>query len=1672
VDQGAAASVTLTTKQLQDIIQGAITGVLAAHPAPAAIPAPAPPAVPSYLKRPDRPDVDLGCNEGQWAFFLDEWGLYKRRCNLKAADTTLELRACCSAELKKELFDFVGASTLNTLDENALVAQIKTLAVKGKNKAVHRQEFYSMHQEPGQPIQAFVAKLRSKAEHCQFTLECTNADCSHQSNSYAESMVADQMVVGCCDKDIQGEILAKDAQLVRYQEKFDLIQALEEGKRAKSQLGTESSVAAHKSQYQRNQRQQKITGSGPPQQENPKPKQQENPKPKREPYGCSGCGSKDHGRGTRLPRATNCPAWTATCDHCRAVGHTPQVCRKRQTGPTPRFYDGSGHNTASSGTAEGTSYFFTFNEDKAITEHQNDHAFYEQLRADNERAWKQTRIASSRTNMCTKIILPHMEWIGSDGSFRHRDPRHLPKLQVQLSVLHDAHKNFGREIPATTLRNVHDGVIVNSCADTGAQTCASGLEILKVLNVSEKFLIPTSHRIIGVTQSCMDIAGVLLLKIEAEGRISRQVVYVSRNTKGFYLSEQAQIDLGVLPVDYPIANCFPPRSSIVASSDEAHVLNPTAPCGCLARSSTPPRPDQLPFSPTPENRDALEKWLLDYYGASAFNTCQHQQLPKMSGRPLDIHLREDAQPKAYHCPIPVPHHWKKQVKADLDRDVRLGIIEPVPPGTPTIWCSKMVVVPKKDGSPRRTVDLQQLNAATYRETHHTPSPFNQASVVPPHTKKTVLDAWNGYHSMPLSPAARDATTFITEWGRYRYLGSPQGFHAAGDGYTKRFDDITVDCKRKAKCIDDTVLWDTNIEKSFWHTVEYITTCNDGGIIFNPKKFHFAMDEVDFAGFTLSSVGIKPMKEILTAIKNFPTPTDITGARSWFGLINQVAYAFSMTSEMQPFRDLLKPGRTWFWDETLNNLFEKSKEAVALMVENGVRSFEIGRATCLATDWSKDGVGFVLLQKHCLCTMDLAPNCCKEGWRLVFAGSRFTTDAESRYAPVEGEALAVIDALEKCRMFILGCPNLVVAVDHKPLLKILGDRRLEDIANPRLFHLKEKSLLYRFSMRHVPGKWHAGPDACSRYPSPTMSAITSTLRQPATMHEQHLSLDVNRHVESRIMAAMAGSGYTDGIDIRAITWDRVKDYAARDEVIQSLTKAIQHGLPDNKQDLPLSLQPFWNVRTELSCLDGVPLYKDRIIVPAALRTEVLDSLHSAHQGVVGMKARARASVYWPGITGAITNRRAQCKICDRIGPSQPAEPLSSPPTPEYPFDQVVADYFSLSGIKYLVYADRYTGWVVIIKSQPGEADAVSLKKHLRMLFGVYGAPRELSTDGGPPFNSHGIRQFLGIWGVSHRLSSAYYAQSNGRAELAVKVAKRILWGNAGPQGNVNSDRVARALLQHRNTPLQGINLSPAQLLYGRTMRDCIPTLAEANKIRPEWQMVSEDRELALAKRNHKNAERYNEHTKLLADLELGNHVAVQNQTGPRANKWEKTGTVVEKEGNRQYIIRMDGSGRCSLRNRRFLKRIQPMCADLPLLAIDPPAMPAKSTSMPLVAMEKSPLLPPPYDVQKTPASVSEPPTKSPTPLTRMAFPHTPYLAQQHQITNQPIAPRQLTFEPPHDISAADGEQLAVGSDTKLQSDLPFPDHDTGGPRRSTRTRRPKRELSPAMTGKSHDYTDRN
>lgn len=141
----------------------------------------------------------------------------------------------------------------------------------------------------------------------------------------------------------------------------------------------------------------------------------------------------------------------------------------------------------------------------------------------------------------------------------------------------------------------------------------------------------------------------------------------------------------------------------------------------------------------PSHPFRLEWWIQDHFKSSAFNTCPHHPLG-YDRKAIGHYLHPDVMLSVVYTPITVPHHWKKRVKQDLDQNIVLGIIEWVPTGTPTTWYSRMVITSKTDSFPRCTVDLQELNAASMREIHHTHSLFNQVSIVPVQTKKTDLDA--------------------------------------------------------------------------------------------------------------------------------------------------------------------------------------------------------------------------------------------------------------------------------------------------------------------------------------------------------------------------------------------------------------------------------------------------------------------------------------------------------------------------------------------------------------------------------------------------------------------------------------------------------------------------------------------------------------------------------------------------------------------------------------------------------------------------------------------------------------------------------------------------------------------------------------------------------------------
>jgi hypothetical protein len=571
--------------------------------------------------------------------------------------------------------------------------------------------------------------------------------------------------------------------------------------------------------------------------------------------------------------------------------------------------------------------------------------------------------------------------------------------------------------------------------------------------------------------------------------------------------------------------------------------------------------------------------------------------------------------------------------------------------------------------------------------------------------------------------------------------------------------------------------------------------------------------------------------------------------------------------MAPFRHLLKPSTPFDWSEDLEEAFVASKMEIVRLVEEGVHSFDPTLTTCLSPDFSKTGMGWVLQQKTCTCSV-VSPLCCPTGWRLVLAGGRFTIPAETRYSPTEGEALAVAEGLESSKYYTLGCKDLYVATDHMPLLGILCDRALDTIPNPRLVRIKERTLWWNFKIIHVPGKRQAAADAISRRRLP-VALHTLTMADPDMYNMEQ---DMGTTVKARLCEIKVDCGVIASVSnsqaLTVITWDRLVKATQEDHVMVKLMEQILRGFPDSQHDMHSDTKEFHRFRHGLHVVEGVICYKNRLIIPVILRGEVLDAIHSAHQGVTGMNNRVEQAVFWPGLTTEILTTRHACMTCIKDAPSQPAGVPVPPPSPEYPFQMVVGDYFSLQGQNYLVMADRFSGWLSIYEAGKGEFDGATLEKQLRRYFLTFNIPEEFSSDGGPQMMSEVVQNFLQRWGLKHRLSSAYNPHSNSRAELAVKSGKRILRDNMNNRGGLNTDKYARALMQYRNTPHQDTRLSPAQIVFNRQLRDFIPVLSYKYRPSQEWCLLQEDRERAMASRREADGSRLAQYTKEHHLLQVG------------------------------------------------------------------------------------------------------------------------------------------------------------------------------------------------------------
>jgi len=318
----------------------------------------------------------------------------------------------------------------------------------------------------------------------------------------------------------------------------------------------------------------------------------------------------------------------------------------------------------------------------------------------------------------------------------------------------------------------------------------------------------------------------------------------------------------------------------------------------------------------------------------------------------------------------------------------------------------------------------------------------------------------GYHQCPLDPDSQLLTTFITPFGRFKYLRAPYSICSISEHYDRRMAEAFAGLTGFRRVVDDIIIYDED-------EIEFLQRCLDKQIALNPDKCKFSQTSVTFAGFTLSAEGYQVDHSITNAITEFPTPTNRTDLWSFFGLVNQLSSSTNtIASLLTPIRPLLSTKNDFLWLPDHQQAFTAIKSA--LTIAPVLSYLDISKPTRLCTDASRHGLG-IILQQNTAGT-----------WNLIQAGSRFLTDTETRYAVIELEMLAVCWAISKCKLFLSGLQYFTVITDHNPLIPILNNHRLDEIENPCLQRLKTRLMAYNFTAQWLNGANNNAPDALSRH----------------------------------------------------------------------------------------------------------------------------------------------------------------------------------------------------------------------------------------------------------------------------------------------------------------------------------------------------------------------------------------------------------------------------------------------------------------------------------------------------------------------------------------------------------------------------------------------------------------
>lgn len=416
-------------------------------------------------------------------------------------------------------------------------------------------------------------------------------------------------------------------------------------------------------------------------------------------------------------------------------------------------------------------------------------------------------------------------------------------------------------------------------------------------------------------------------------------------------------------------------------------------------------------------------------------------------------------------PYPKSHTQSKIIREITEDLLNKGLIR----HSSSPYASPVSLVSKKDTNEMRLViDYRRLNAITIPDA--TPLP-NIQKILNCSLNAQIfskLDMKSGYWQVPMNKADIEKTAFVTEDGHYEWTVMAFGLKTAPATFQRIVNFVLKDFLFKFVIVylDDFLVYSNSEEEHREHLKLIFEKLQQAGITLSLNKCKFFQTQIEYLGHTLSHKTIRPSKNLVNAVKQFPQPQSQKEIQRFLGLAGYFRkYIKKFSIIAAPLTDLLKNNTSFVWLNTHQNSFNSLKNS--LVDDTLLSNFDPNLDTFLHTDACGIGLGSVLIQN--------------DGKRDFVVGyySRKFNEHEKRYHTTEQECLAIVDSLDHFHIYLYGSLFTIIT-DHSALQWLSKTKE----RNNRLYRWSLRLSNYDYKIIHKPGKQNLVPDALSRAPVDT------------------------------------------------------------------------------------------------------------------------------------------------------------------------------------------------------------------------------------------------------------------------------------------------------------------------------------------------------------------------------------------------------------------------------------------------------------------------------------------------------------------------------------------------------------------------------------------------------------